>query len=224
LAIDKRPLDAQAADALREEIVRGRIAAGSRLTEQELAGAMGLSRGTVRAALAQLVRDGLVTLVPYTGWAVRELDADDVWELYTLRASLEGLGARLAATRADAGSVAVIERTFAGLVDACAGRDAAAMADRDFALHAGIIAAAAHSRLAEQYRTVEHQVRMFIISSDALIADPHELVEQHRPLVEAIAAGDPLRAEAEAVLHNTREGEKLVAHLQRAAAAGLVDA
>jgi DNA-binding GntR family transcriptional regulator len=65
---------------------------------------------------------------------------------------------------------------------------------------------------------------MFIISSDALIADPHELVEQHRPLVEAIAAGDPLRAEAEAVLHNTREGEKLVAHLQRAAAAGLVDA
>ena len=218
LAVERRSLEAQAADRLRGEIVAGRIPPGSRLTEQKLAAAIGLSRGTIRAALAQLVRDGLVTQVPYTGWAVRALDAADAWELYTLRSALEGLGARLAASRADPVALRRVELAFRDLEAGRRNSDPAAMAECDFRLHAAIISAAAHGRLAGQYRIVEHQVRMYIISSDALVGDPDELLEQHRPLVDAVLGGRPERAEREAVRHNTCEGEKLVAHLTGAAA------
>ena len=219
LSVARRSLEVQATERLREEIVGGRLRPGSRLTEQELALATGLSRGTVRGALAQLARDGLVRQIPYTGWTVRELGADDAWELYTLRSALEGLGARLAAARADPVASGRIEQAFADLLAACRKGVPATMAERDFALHAAIIGAASHDRLAEQYRNVEHQIRMHIISSDALITDPDELAAQHRPLVEAVLHGDPTAAEHEAVGHTTREGEKLVEHLRRVATA-----
>lgn len=217
LAVAKRSLEVQATERLREEIVAGRITPGSRLTEQGLAAATGLSRATVRAALARLTRDGLVAQIPYTGWAVCELTADHAWELYTLRSSLEGLGARLAAAQADPAALRRVEQAFQELVAACQEGIPSVMADHDFKLHATIIAAAAHGRLAEQYRIVEHQIRMYIISSDALIGDPVELADQHRSLVAAVLGGDAAEAESEAVQHNICEGEKLVNHLRKVA-------
>src|SRR5215813_15276740 len=101
LPIARKSLDVQAADALREEIVAGRLAPAARLTEIELAEKLALSRGTIRSALRTLVAEGLVVQSPYSGWHVADLSARDVWELFTLRAALDGLGARLLAESID---------------------------------------------------------------------------------------------------------------------------
>ena len=95
--VEKRSLDRAAADALRQAITTGAITPGTRLTEAELATRLDVSRGTVRAALQRLMSEGLVTQRPYAGWEVARLTSRDAWELYTLRSSLEGLAARLAA-------------------------------------------------------------------------------------------------------------------------------
>jgi DNA-binding GntR family transcriptional regulator len=89
--------EARAADALRESIVAGKIEPGARITEVNLANRMSISRATVRVALHQLTKEGLVTQVPYTGWKVISLSAHDVWELYTLRSAIERLAGRLVA-------------------------------------------------------------------------------------------------------------------------------
>src|SRR4051794_41941095 len=102
LQVDKRRLDRQAADSIRDHILTGLLPAGARLVETQLALEIGVSRGTVRAALAQLAHEGLVRQVAFTRWLVPETSVVDAWELYTLRGALEGLGARLAAERADA--------------------------------------------------------------------------------------------------------------------------
>src|SRR5215467_3128120 len=89
LRLPKRRLDNQAADVLREQILSGRFAPGLRLVEAALADQLGVSRGTVRAALGELAHEGLVSHITYTKWMVSELSAADARELYSLRGSLE---------------------------------------------------------------------------------------------------------------------------------------
>ncbi|QVM88069.1 GntR family transcriptional regulator [Pseudomonas lalucatii] len=80
-------------------IVTGNLEAGSRLTEAKLTEQFHVSRGTIRAALQKLHNEGLVSQVPYTGWHVIAINAQDAWELHNLRRVLDGLAARLAAER-----------------------------------------------------------------------------------------------------------------------------
>src|SRR5216684_2021836 len=115
MRLAKRSLDRQAADVLREEILSGRLAPGLRLVEATLAAQLGVSRGTVRAALSELAHEGLVLQVAYTKWMVPELWDEDAWELYTLRGALEGLAARLAAERRTRETLATLEASFASL-------------------------------------------------------------------------------------------------------------
>lgn len=212
--IERRSLDVQAATVIRRRIVAGELAPGTRLTEGHLAGELVLSRGTIRAALHQLVREGLVDQVPYTGWAVVRLDERDLWELYTLRGSLEGLAARLAATAITTESAALLAATFDDLVAACQAGDVPQVADRDFVLHQAIVALAAHRRLDQQYGQVAGQIRMFIASSNALLPTQREVIAQHAPLIEAIGRGDAEAAERRMREHITSEGQALIARAQ----------
>jgi len=82
-------------DGLRRAIIDGRLAPGARLIERELTEMMGVSRTVIREALRQLESEGLVTNVPNKGPVVRELSPAEAKDLYTIRAVLEGLAARL---------------------------------------------------------------------------------------------------------------------------------
>jgi DNA-binding GntR family transcriptional regulator len=93
----KMPVEAQVTDALRDSIVNGTITAGARITEIQISQQLNLSRAIIRTALHQLAKEGLLNLVPYTGWTVLSLSSRDVWELYTLRSAVERLAAQLVA-------------------------------------------------------------------------------------------------------------------------------
>lgn len=209
----KMPVELQAAEALRESIVTGAIKPGSRITEIQLSEQMKLSRATIRTALHQLAGEGLIVLVPYTGWTVASLSAHDAWELYTLRSSVERLAAELAAV-ADEDQKPQLAKAYDALVRECRSGDPDAIADADFALHKTIIDMTGHKRLAKQYALIEQQVRMYIRSSDALIPEPHDIIEQHRPIVEAILEGRTEEAGRLSELHNMQEGEKLANFLR----------
>lgn len=93
--IDKfaAPLRQQVLDELRQSIIAGRLAPGSRLVERELTAMMGVSRTVVREALRQLESEGLVSIIPNKGPIVRELTLAEAKDLYSIRAVLEGLAA-----------------------------------------------------------------------------------------------------------------------------------
>lgn len=218
--VKKVSAETQAADALRESIVSGRLPPGARLTEIKLSEQLEVSRATVRAALHQLAQEGLIIQVPYTGWTVMTLTSVDAWELHTLRSSLEALAARLVAQRAagSAGEARAVkerlEKALKALATACSGGRVHDMAEADFALHKAIIDLSGHGRLAEQYRQVEQQVRIYIASSDSLVPHPEQIVAQHQPIVDAIVRGDAPAAAELSVEHNTEQGEILVAFLR----------
>jgi DNA-binding GntR family transcriptional regulator len=213
LKLSKRRLDRQAADVLREQILSGRFGPGFRLVEATLAGRLGVSRGTVRAALSELAHEGLVAQVAYTKWMVPEISAEDAWELYTLRGSLEGLAARLATERRTPESMATLARAYERLAAAVASERRSNVAAADLALHKTIVGITGHRRLIAQYKLIEQQVRHYIATSNAQIYDLHQILDEHEPIVKAIAAGEAERAERLAREHNAPEVKKLAAEL-----------
>lgn len=212
-AVLKRSAEAQATEILREQILTGHIRTGARLTEVRLAAELKVSRATVRTALHQLTVEGLIVQTPYTGWSVMTLTAHDAWELYTLRASLEGLAARLAARSLNAAGRTELDRAFNRLSSASLRGSWAKTTTADFALHKTIVQLAGHQRLAEQYRLVEQQVRVSIGSINALMSDLSTIIDQHQPIVDAILSGREDEAASCSEAHNITEGERLHAHL-----------
>jgi DNA-binding GntR family transcriptional regulator len=84
---------------IRAAIIDGRLEPSKPLREVDLAQQLGTSRTPIREALLVLESEGLVEAVPNRGAIVRSYTPEDLRELYTLRAVLEGFGARCAATR-----------------------------------------------------------------------------------------------------------------------------
>ncbi len=210
-ALKRQPAEQLAAQALKESILAGDLKPGERLTEAALADQFAVSRGTVRTALHQLGKDGLVVLTPYTGWAVTTIGQQDLWEIFTLRSSLERLAARLAAERiTDVGRARLIEVRDA-FFDACQRLDWKAATENDFRLHSYIVELSGNGRLASHYLMVEQQVRLFINSTYESVPNPEIAIAHHAPIVDAILAGDGATAARLSEGHVLGEGERLFA-------------
>lgn len=214
--IAKMPIEAQATDALREAIVHGALQQGERIKEIDLSRQMNLSRATLRSALLQIAKEGLVIQIPYTGWQVISMNYRDVWELFTLRSSVERLAARILADKINAAGKGVLHKAYEHLRIECLRGNPKKIASADFALHKTIIDLTEHNRLINQYALIEQQVRICIRSSDALILDGNEIIEQHRPIVEAISIHDVDLAGHLSEQHNILEGDKLSEHMRLA--------
>ncbi len=97
---------------LREAIVEGRIAPGSKISESELAARYGISRGPLREAISRLAAVGLVERRPNVGARVIELSQARLLDIYQVREALEGTAARQAAQRMDGEAVARLRATL----------------------------------------------------------------------------------------------------------------
>jgi len=213
-SVVKVSAEAQAITILRDQIVTGAFVPGARLIETDLSAGLRIARATLRQALHHLAQEGLVVLIPYTGWMVIDMTSADAWELYTLRASLEALAAKLAASSLTELSGRTLQTAMKRLAKSSVSGSFSEAVEADFGLHETIVGLSGNKRLTEQYRIVGQQVRMFIAASDALLISGLTLVHQHQPLVDAILEADGAQAALLSEQHNISEGEKLVAHLK----------
>src|SRR5579862_4472065 len=88
---------------VKEAIRSGRMAPGQRLLESELTGRLGMSRGPVREAFAQLQVEGFIDVEPHRGARVHQMSRAEMADLFHVRALLAGDAARLAAAHIDDG-------------------------------------------------------------------------------------------------------------------------
>lgn len=98
--LDGVSLAEQARESIRGAILDGSLRPSQRLTIEQLAAELGVSRTPVREALKALENDGLVRLLPHRGAMVEPLARDELRHRYSVRAMLEGYAAELAC-RAD---------------------------------------------------------------------------------------------------------------------------
>ncbi len=109
------PVREQVGSQLRQAIVTGQLAPGTRLVERELCSQLGVSRTSLREALRQLEGDGLVSHIPHKGMVVSALTWEEAEEIYQVRAVVEGLAGRLCAEEHAPATVAALQTAMAHL-------------------------------------------------------------------------------------------------------------
>ncbi|MBT3272143.1 MAG: GntR family transcriptional regulator [Spirochaetales bacterium] len=95
--IDRPNLNHIVREHVKGTIFSGFIKPGDKVSEDEIAKTLGISRTPVKLALTELATEGLVELVPRRGAFVRQFSDNDVIEIYEIREAIEALAARLAA-------------------------------------------------------------------------------------------------------------------------------
>lgn len=183
----------QAYEVIRSAIVEGEFAPGERLPEEDLAERAGVSRTPVREALRRLASEGVVEFVANRGAQVASFSAQDLQELFDLRAVLEGFAARLAARNATTEDLAELGR-LADAMEALAlapdpaGLDRIAELNNEF--HARIVEVAGNRLLAQQVAgliQVPLVHRTFHNYDDAGL---RRSMAHHRELLTALHHGD----------------------------------
>jgi DNA-binding GntR family transcriptional regulator len=94
---ERKSLGQMVYENLRQTIVRGSIAPGTRLVESQIAEVQGISRTPVREAIHKLERERFIERLPHGGFSVLELSCEEIVETFGIRSVLEGYAARLAA-------------------------------------------------------------------------------------------------------------------------------
>jgi DNA-binding GntR family transcriptional regulator len=201
---------------LRDLIVQGQLAPGSRIVETEIAGRLGVSRTPVREALQRLQQEGYVMGSPgaqQSRLTVAPLTRDDVYELLSIVGSLEGLGARGSAELGGAERRALVRELrsvnaeFHRLGRASA-VDHGRLYDADERLHRRIVEASAGPRLRSLHDAVKPQaeryIRMYI---SMLTGDIRSSVGEHDAMIDAIDEGRPDAAQ-QAVQVNWRHASE----------------
>jgi DNA-binding GntR family transcriptional regulator len=184
----------RAYERIRERITTLELAPGSSINEQRLAQELDLGVVPVREALKLLAHENLVVITPRHGLYVADVNVPDLEQLSEMRLTLESLGARLAAERATADDIAVLEALRQEQATTPA-EDSPRLFDIDHRFHQAIAQAAGNKYLADSLE------RLFGLSQRLwYLALPHmgflpSAVEKHLDLVEAIEMHDADRAE-----------------------------
>lgn len=208
-----------ATEVIRAAILDGRLAPGQRLKEEELARELGISRTPVREALLVLQTEGMVEAAPNRGATVRSYDADDLGEMYLLRAALEGLAARLAAERVKARDLAKLRKSCDRFESAGLLGTLEELVKENLFFHNTILAAAGSERIAQLVRSV---TELPLVYKSYLWYSPSQKLvsaHYHRQIVNALEARDPERAESVMKQHVFEARDVLVGHMRASSAA-----
>jgi DNA-binding GntR family transcriptional regulator len=190
------PFDCSPYEHLREAIVDGRLAPNERLVEEELAARLGTTRANVRAGLARLEADGLVSRERNRGARVRVIGVDEALEILEVRATIEALVARRAAARATHVERDRLRAIIAEMEKRAGAGDLLGYSQLNAQLHAAIIAIAAHVTATKVLSTLQSQAVRFQFRTILQPGRPAESLAEHRAIVERICAGDEAGAEA----------------------------
>jgi DNA-binding GntR family transcriptional regulator len=187
-------------ERLRALILTGEYGPDERLIEEHLAERLGVSRTPVRQALTMLEAEGLVEIAPNRGATVCSFSIEDVWDIYDLRAVLEGHAARRAAGRIEKDELDRM-RELAGEMEGLPGRfddheeEIRALVALNQEFHGTIVQASRNRRLEH---LINRTVELPLMFKAFFWYTPHERTisnHYHRQILESLENGDADRAE-----------------------------
>lgn len=172
-------------DQLRQRIAAGDLTPGTRLSEEALGEALGVSRNTLREAFTALHAEHIVTRIPNRGVFVARPAAEDIREIYRVRRFVEPA----AVLWHEAAPVDELRAVVAAAQDARARGDIAGMAGANQEFHRTLVARAGSERLDSLMKQVLAEMRLVFHSmgSDPAFHEPY--VADNARVLELIAAG-----------------------------------
>ena len=200
---------------IKEQISSGRLAGGTRVTEQSLARRFGTSRTPVREAMRRLVADGFLIFKPNSGSFVRLWTAEEIEGIFHLRMVLESEVAALAAVIIQAEDIVRL-RSLQAEMEAITGQnvliDFAALSARNREFHRVIAEAARNERLVQM---LSNTIELPIVQSTYrryTAAQLERSHQHHREICDALANGDATWARAVMTCHISSARAAMVRH------------
>lgn len=198
-AIDRSSTTERVADALRSMLFAGDLTPGEPLREVALAEAFGVSRSTVREALALLTSEGLLTRAPNRGVTVTALTEVDIAEIFEARLLLERAG--ISAAARGVVDLGIAQRALATYAESVRTDDhlSATRAHLDF--HTSLVALLGNARLRAYAEVLTADLRLALASVERARRNARAQVADHRRLLTLARAGDEAAAVAELERH-----------------------
>jgi DNA-binding GntR family transcriptional regulator len=220
IPIPRAALHQQVTQRLRQMLVEGRIAPGSKLNERELAELLNVSRTPLREAIKMLAAEGLVELLPHRGAVAVSLNEADILNTFEVMAGLEAQSGELAAERITPQELAEIQAMHFEMLAAYTRRDLPTYYAINARIHSAINAAAKNPVLATVYHQVNARLQALRFRSNQDGEKWKRAVKDHEKMIEALAKhdGHAMREVLLAHLHNKRDAVLVL--LRRAQAQG----
>ncbi len=177
---------------IQEWVVTGHFQPGKQIKEEEISHRLGISRPPVREALKMLEAAGLVFRKPRRGVFVPEMTEKDMWEVYTLKATLYEMATGLAMDVISEQEISKLE-TYVEKMEVCVGKeplDVLRYQDLHKTFHDSIMGIAGNDRLRKFASNLHNQVTLFSYKS---LQDKNHLnssVRYHREIVNAMKQKD----------------------------------
>jgi phosphonate utilization transcriptional regulator len=176
---------------LERQIISGELEAGAKLNEAEIASELRVSRVPVREAFRALDQSGLVRTEKNRGVFVRQVSLEEAYEIYEVRAALDGLIGRLAAERILPAQLQRLREIVKRMHAASRALDAQAYFPLNIEFHAVLGEAAGNHALLQNYQRIVNELNLY---RREVIARSAESIpastKDHESIVNAVAKGD----------------------------------
>jgi DNA-binding GntR family transcriptional regulator len=215
--IARSSLPEAAAERLRTLIIEGQLAPGVRLNERELSEQLGVSRTPLREAFRMLAAEGLLVQLPNRGAQVVSLSPEDARHAFEVMASLEGLSGELAAARVSDTDLADLRGLQREMEQAHARHDLPTYYRVNRAIHERINEIAGNPILTHSFKSLNARLHALRFRSNLVQAKWDHAVEEHRAMIEALAARDGERLK-DLLIRHLRAKQRAVLETMTAAA------
>jgi DNA-binding GntR family transcriptional regulator len=193
---------------LREAIVSGAIAPGTRLTFDDLPQRFGLSMTPIREALPVLEAEGFITQSPHKGAIVAPMDREEVLELYAIRGGMEAMVTSQAVPRLTEDDLAAMETLIRHMDEVRDDRDVFLAHDNEF--HLVLYRAAGSHRWVETIETLWRRCTRYMLASTAMSGAVSAIHADHWALLSTCRDRDIAGAAAITVAHLEHSRDRLL--------------
>ncbi|WP_193334795.1 GntR family transcriptional regulator [Devosia beringensis] len=198
---------------VRNAIVDGRLAPGTRLTERELCEAFGISRTVVREIARRLEAEKLATVIPHRGLTVATLTRKHVQEIYEIRTELEAIAVRSFLNAATDAHIAQAQAFGAQLLDAGKRGDKVRLVETMARFNHFMSEVADNQVVTEVLDQLSTRINRLRVMA---MAEPGQLetgMEGVRAIIAGITARDLTAAESAVRVYVRRSGEAVLRHM-----------
>jgi DNA-binding GntR family transcriptional regulator len=186
---------------LKTEIIKGSLKPGTKLSEGKIAEQMGVSRTPVREAIRELAAEGFVKISPNQGVVISNISIEDIQEVLQIRSVLEGLAARLAATKITREKIKELESFNKNMEKFISKDDILNFIKESEKFHVLILDICGNNRLVQIRKNLDDQIHRYRSISLNVPRRPKYALEEHKKITEALKQGDLTKADELSKMH-----------------------
>ena len=211
-----KPLRDKIVSSIRDAIIEGRIKAGERLMEPDVAKNLGVSRTPLREAFLQLESEGFVKVTPRRGAVVSELSEKDAEETYVIKSALEGLAARMAVNNITPETIQQLRALNAEMEKKASSKekDHRAILDLNAKYHYLMNKASGNEKLCHMISILRKQTLRYNYIYLTVLSHIDQSIEEHRAIIEALEKRDQKLVEKLVFAHGENAGKTLCGYIQ----------